>query len=179
MDLGITPGHPLAFDCRTPGKHPARTSKQEFPSIRSWPRPFVGEPDSIHLNLAVKEAWEPADVTLATPVCIRATSLVCVRPALSQRIEPSPCTTDCLPPLVPPGQTCSSRAVWIPPERAGLCPGRRPSTGEEAWVGDRDRLDEYFEGLRGVERQLEYLDQRSWRPPTSLLIVPKCTRELP
>ena len=25
--------------------------------------------------------------------------------------------------------------------------------------GDRDRLDEYFEGLRGVERQLEYLDQ--------------------
>ena len=111
MDLGITPGHPLAFDCRT-----LKTSGEDIEagvwSIRSWPRSFVGEPDSIHLNLAVKEAWEPADVTLATPVCIRATSLG-LRPTgplpknrTSRPIRPTVCRRS-----YRRGQTCSSRAV--------------------------------------------------------------------
>ena len=99
------------------------------------------------------------DVTLAMPVCIRATSLG-LRPTgpLPKNRTLSFQMTDCLPPLVPVKPNVLA-------ERFELCracrlySGKTPVNWRRSQSGDRDRLDEYFEGLRGVERQLEYLDQ--------------------
>ena len=86
---GSRPVIRLLFDCRTPRKNIRRGHRSRVSSIRSWPRPFVGEPVR-SLELGCEGSMGTSGCDSGYACIVFGQHLWSASTGLSQRIEPSP-----------------------------------------------------------------------------------------